>query len=454
MIKPDKELILISLPCASSLVFRSIFSFFLRTQLPASLVFLAALTPSAYKITFINQRVFWRKGDFRPKALVAITCLSSNAQSAYGLAERYRKAGSTVIMGGVHVSARPEEALEHCDSVVVGYADAVWKQLVEDHEKGALQKIYRGHPVEDFLTPVYPYLLKQPASVLRPMFLMLTRGCRYRCDFCLSDGRSQHARIEQVVELARRSRSFLPTHFADNNIYNDPERSKEFFRKLIPLKIRWFSQATIDIAFDDEALRLAAQSGCCGLLIGIETMQFGSYPKNSAGSIRTEADYFQALRRIRAHGIGIVGSFIVGLDSDTHRDYGKMLWFIVKSTVICQFMWVTMYTCIPYPGAVLYERLKREGRLIRHDLGKSFLPFFVYYRPRHMSTAGLTLWFFVLRIVSLACSTTGLLLVFSVVMAFHIDHMVLARFGNWGVFLHEIANFSRGLFGSLRALQG
>ena len=79
MIKPDKELILISLPCASSLVFRSIFSFFLRTQLPASLVFLAALTPSAYKITFINQRVFWRKGDFRPKALVAITCLSSNA---------------------------------------------------------------------------------------------------------------------------------------------------------------------------------------------------------------------------------------------------------------------------------------------------------------------------------------------------------------------------------------
>ena len=225
-----KELILISLPCTSLPLLRAFFVFFLKGRIPAGLLFLAALTPTDYKVTFINQRVFWRKRDFRPGVLVGITCLTPNAPEAYALAERFRAAGASVVMGGAHVSALPEEALEHCDSVVVGYADSVWKQVIADYEKGALQKIYRGEPVEDFLTPVFPYFRKLPPKVLHLMGIMLTRGCRYQCDFCVSPkGKFQRARVEQVVELARRARSWMPIPFADNNIYNDPALAKEFF---------------------------------------------------------------------------------------------------------------------------------------------------------------------------------------------------------------------------------
>jgi hypothetical protein len=142
-------------------------------------------------------------------------------------------------------------------------------------------------------------------------------------------------------------------------------------------------------------------------VIGIETLNFKSYPKNLAGAIETEEDYVKALRTIGSHGLHVQGSFVLGLDSDTHRDYWRLLRFFLRTFFQCQFQAVAISIVMPFPGSPLHDRLKREGRLLDLGANNSYLPWQVSFRPRNMSPFALVVWFVVLRAVSLFVSRWG-----------------------------------------------
>ena len=409
-----KELILVN-PRLSYLLFNFLQANAVGNPVPHSLHTLAALTPKDYKIKFINQKQLWLKKDFVGEVLVGITCLTSAVFEAYQLADKFRQAGSCVVLGGPHVSALPDEALQHCDSVVIGEAESAWGQVIRDYEAGALKKTYQGEPLEDFFTPVYDYFLHLDPGVLSRSGIHIDRGCKYHCDFCARISQwLRFVKIEQVIKLIKRikagnSNFFIrkpKLHFDCDNIYSSPLYAKELFKAMIPLKVRWAANCSIDIGFDEEALQLAKASGCRGFLIGFETIYPTEYGKTSLPQFRSAEDYRKAIANIKAHGITFMGSFILGIDRYGHRDYLRLLWFLMRVR-----LWMFVLTILtPFPGSALYERLKEEGRIISFDWRK-YIFLFCVIKPKHTSVLSVYAWFWFIRVLSVFFSPF-LLLVF------------------------------------------
>jgi radical SAM superfamily enzyme YgiQ (UPF0313 family) len=413
MPRPVKELILINPLCGNVFV-RYLYSLLFGFVIPQGLYTLAALTPPGYNIRIFSYKWFWGRRDFPAGALVGITCISSNVRAAYQLALRYRRAGAFVVMGGSHVSCLPDEALEYCDSVVVGEAESVWKELVSDFERGVLKKKYVGQPLDDFFTPAFDYFMRLPPLELFSAGIQTTRGCKYHCEFCAHPFvKYRNVKLHQVLDLIRRVKPiarYFPVYFRDDNVYSNPKYAKALFKALIPLRIRWASAASLDIAFDEEALQLAKDSGCVLLFIGFETIYPEQFVKTSLGQkVRTSADLLAAIRKVQSYGISVRGAFILGFDDYGHADYWKLLWFIIRARL--HFAAASILT--PFPGTKLRERLKKEGRIITDDWNK-YDATQVVIRPARMSPAALAGWFIVMRICFLFASTQFWPLIFSI----------------------------------------
>lgn len=241
-VTPKKELILIN-PGVSHSLIRIFFQFAFKKYIPFSLLTLLALTPKEYRTRVFNQKFFWFKQDFLKAkgALVGITAVTSSVDEAYKLADCYRRAGAYVVMGGPHVSALPQEALQHADSVVVGEAESAWHQLLSDFENSALKKIYTGLPVKDFFSLSYPYLLDLNPSLLYLSGLFVSRGCKYSCDFCARPKQQlRFVKIEQIVQLIKKMKGvykipFLSSqiiYFRDDNIFQTLLMQKNYSKGL------------------------------------------------------------------------------------------------------------------------------------------------------------------------------------------------------------------------------
>ena len=340
-------------------------SFFFRFN-PPLFVTLKALTPPGYHFREFNK-VTWKNRFFKKGKLVAITCFTSNSYEAYKIAKEFRRHGSTVIMGGPHVTHLPQEALQFCDAVVIGEAEAVWQDIVLDYEKGSLKRIYQGTPTEDYYQNVHETLLKSPPDVINN-FLETTRGCKYHCHFCsiphLAKGHLRKKPIEQIVELIQainpRKGQFLL--FIDNNIISDREYAKNLFKALIPLKVSWVSQCSIDLAKDDELLALAKQSGCAQLLVGFEISGY-SVEKNKKGKLSLADEYIALTRKLKGIGISVKAHFIVGFESDSYRS----LWDLWRFCF--QLMpYITVVSVLtPLPGSQLFNRMLKEDRITNYN---------------------------------------------------------------------------------------
>lgn len=370
---------------------------------------ISALTPPAYHITLHNQKLFWGHKDFVGERLVAISCSTFNAVSSYTIADRFRKAGSKVVMGGVHVSALPQEALMHCDAVVIGEAESVWPQIVRDYEKGELKRIYEAQPLEDYFSPCFDYFMKLDGRILYRIGLILSRGCKYHCEFCVPmSGKLRFIKMEQAAALIERVIRAVPRPwgikprllFQDINIFSDPNYAKELFRKLIPLNIRWMANSSLDIAFDDEALRLAQESGCCSLFIGFETINPLRFAKTSVGNVRTPDDYRQAIRKLKSHKIKVIGSFVLGFDEDTPMDYLGLIWFWLRAGLYV----VSLTMLTPFPGTPLFKKLESQNRILTYDWRKYDSLHHVVFQPKKMSPGVLQRWFVILRLFGLLAS--------------------------------------------------
>ncbi|MBF0330581.1 MAG: B12-binding domain-containing radical SAM protein [Candidatus Omnitrophica bacterium] len=355
----SRTLILVNPPSGNAAL--AIFSTALRNYPPFFCV-LKALTPERYRVIEYN-RFLWQSRYAQANALVAISCFTSNSAEAYKIAREFRKQGSKVVMGGPHVSFFPDEALEFCDSVVIGPAESVWDTIIADYESNTLKPVYHGAYSQEAQARTYQYLLKAPIEITAS-FLQASRGCKFNCYFCSIHAITGHhlpeRTLEELLTLIKRVTPYKKAiSFIDNNIYIDPAYAKELFRAMIPLKIKWTGDASIDIAKDDEAVQLLKESGCHTLLIGFEIIS-SSKETARGGKFAYVNDYIQLTRKLQKAGVRVKAQFIFGFPGDNWRTLAKIWWFCFKlrpSTTVLSFL-------TPLPGSRFLDDSIREERLI------------------------------------------------------------------------------------------
>lgn len=333
---------------------------------PLNLAILAGLTPSDVEVQIVDECV--DPVDFHTDAdLIGVTAMTNMAPTAYYIADQFRARGKTVVLGGVHVTVAPQEAVSHCDAVVVGEAEYLWPRVIEDYRKGNLQKLYRADRLFDMKGAARPRrdLLKLNRYIF-PQTVETARGCPFDCDFCSvsrTAGRSYRFRpLEDVLEELHSFAENRSVLFIDDIINGNRRHAQELFQAIAPLKLRWGAQATMLLAQDEELLELARESGCTMLFIGFETFSNAGLKKLGKPSNWHER-FFQVVERLHAKNIGIWGAFVLGLDADT-RDSLKETVRVVKEAKLefAQFCCLT-----PLPGTALYRQYVAEGRLRQED---------------------------------------------------------------------------------------
>jgi radical SAM superfamily enzyme YgiQ (UPF0313 family) len=350
---------------------------------------LAAYTPSDVDIRIIDENVEPIQFSDMPD-LVGITTLTATARRAYEIADTYRGLGTKVVLGGIHASMIPEEALKHADSVVVGEAENIWETVLSDAASGGLEKIYRNEGFIDYARPRFPRRdLIHPKRYWIANGVQTSRGCPHNCNFCsvsLFTGRKPRMRevdnvLEEVDALPpSKIASKKIVAFLDDNVAAKPSRAKELFKALKPMNILWGSQACITFAYDEELLGLAVESGCRFLLIGLETLS--SRTLEDIGKRQNSIErYEEALRNLRKSGILVLGAFMFGFDSDDELAFSDTLRFALRNKLpLAQFSVLT-----PYPGTRVYSQLRHENRLEeRYWFDPSWMSRMVF-KPKGMS---------------------------------------------------------------------
>ncbi|MCK4598819.1 radical SAM protein [Candidatus Bipolaricaulota bacterium] len=359
-----------------------------------SLLTLAALTPKEFEVEYVEVADLNEEDSLRDDCdLVAISSYSAQIYEAYELADRYRRRNVPVVMGGLHVTALPEEAREHCTSVVVGEGEALWSQVLADLRNGGLQPYYVQSPLGSYdlmSAPIPRYDLLDPDKYNR-LTVQTSRGCPHRCEFCASSillspkyKLKPVSKVLEEIQAIKRiwDRPFI--EFADDNTFVDFRHSKELLRALIKEKVRWFTETDISVARDSELLSLMRDSGCKMVLIGLESTRKESLDGielNANWKMRQQEDYIDAIARIQSYGIRVIGCFVLGLDGDTPQIFGEVHNFVKDSGLYD--VQITFQTA--FPGTPLYNRLKREGRIIRARAWELCTLFDINHVPKNMT---------------------------------------------------------------------
>jgi radical SAM superfamily enzyme YgiQ (UPF0313 family) len=351
----------------------------------------AALTPPDWRIDIVDEKV--ERLDLEREAdLVGITSMTTTVNRGYEIADHFRSRGIKVVMGGMHVSALPEEALRHCDSVVVGEAEGLWPAAVRDFEQNRLKPVYRHDhafpPLKAIPTPNWEAYRSK--NYLPVHFVETTRGCPIDCEFCAVStafgGTYRNRPLEEVLAELRSLRPFdgLFTlkncvFFVDDNIVSNRAYARELLGRIADLKLHWFGQASVNIANDPEILRLCQRSGCVGVFIGFETLSPETL--SAVGKrVNRPGQYYDVVQKIHDHGIGIDGSFVFGFDTDDEGVFDHTLEFVTKAKLeVAYFSILT-----PYPGTRLHQRLDREGRILSRDWS-IYDANHVVYQPRNFT---------------------------------------------------------------------
>jgi radical SAM superfamily enzyme YgiQ (UPF0313 family) len=331
-----------------------------------ALPILAGLSPTDVKISFTDDLLtpIDLGKDLKEVDLVGITVLSKTALRAYDIADAYRKKGIPVVLGGIHPTALPEEAKEHADSVVLGEAEEVWPHLIEDARMGNPKPFYRQEGYTELSRMPMPRRDILPKRGYLPVdVVQVSRGCPFRCEFCSVQkffGETHRLRpISAVVDEVRR----LPHRwmmFNDDNIIGNPSYSKELLKALIPLKKKWFGQASLTGLKKVENVELLAKSGCAGLLIGFESLSKPNLIRSQKYQ-NDPTEYREIIHSLHRFGIAICGSFIFGFDEDDPSVFEETVSFAIQTKLFS----VIFMILTPYPGTAFYHRVKNEGRLVQ-----------------------------------------------------------------------------------------
>ncbi len=370
------------------------------------LLTLAGLTPDRFDVEY-HEIADLRKLPELPEHfdLVALSTFTAQLKEAYTVADYYRARGIPVVMGGITVSALPEEAGEHSSSVVVGEGEPLWPEALRDFEVGRLMPRYAQSPPGQFdlrAAPMPRFDLLDPAKYNR-LTVQTSRGCPHRCEFCASSilltPRYKLKPVDKVIAEIREIKKLWPRpfiEFADDNSFVHPEHYKRLLRELARERVRWFTEADVRVAGDSELLGLMRDAGCQQVLIGLESSRRASLEGlelKDNWKARQLDTYKAAIAKIQSYGITVNGCFILGLDADTPEVFDDVLAFVHESGLY--EVQVTFLTA--FPGTPLYYRLKREGRILRDGAWELCTLFDINFRPKNMSVEQLQTGF--LRLV-------------------------------------------------------
>ena len=357
------------------------------------LLTLAGMTPAPNEVAYIEVADI-HELDTLPENfdLVAISSYSAQIDEAYQLAECYREFGIPVVMGGPHVTVLPDEALQYCDSVVVGEGEACWRDVLLDAEHGLLKQRY-GHRNSDYNladSPIPAFELLDITKYNR-LTVQTSRGCPFLCEFCAASttltNRYKQKPIPNVLQEIDRILTIWDhpfIEFADDNSFVNHSYWKALLPQLQGKSLRWFAETDLSVANDTELLKLMRETGCAQVLIGLESpVEAGLHGIELHGDwkFRNFSRYKEAINTIQSHGITVNGCFVIGLDGHTNDIFDEVFSF-VKDSGLYEVQ-ITVMT--PFPGTPLYARLQKEGRLIEDSNWKKCTLFDVNYYPSHMT---------------------------------------------------------------------
>ncbi len=336
-----------------------------------SLLSVAAETPSWATVQIVDEQLEGIPWD-ADADLVGITCMTALAPRAYEIAGVFRQRGIPVVLGGMHPSFQPKEALRHAEAVVVGEAEGVWPRVVEDAAAGRLSGIYRSKGPVDLtnLKPLPRHLLRG-AGYATLQAVQATRGCPHQCRFCsVSAFHGGVFRKRPVVDVVSEIEA-LPERFfifVDDNLTAEREYARELFEALIPLRKRWMTQSTLAIAEDTGLVELASQAGCMGIFAGLETFSEGNLAsvEKSFNQART---YRDKVAYLHSRGIGVEAGIVFGFDGDRPDVFSRTLKLLDEIQV--DLVQVSIYTPLPVsptapgtdestPGVRHFESMKER----------------------------------------------------------------------------------------------
>lgn len=349
------------------------------------LTLLAAMFPKHYQVEIVNEVT--DEVDVEADVdLVGITGLTCVIKRAYEIADRFRKRGVKVILGGVHPSLLPEEAKEHADSVLIGEAEGILHQLLHDFEEKRLKPFYKNREWSELKGLPFPrrdLLSKHHHSLFKT--IETTRGCPNRCDFCsvpIINGRRY--RLRPLSEIDQELSSFIRkkgeyVFLSDDNVTARREHALGLFEIFKRHQVKWMGFTTIRIAMDEEVLRKAGESGCLSLFIGFESLVQENLDGVSKKFVPAE-ELGPLVKTIQRHGIGIQGAFIFGFDEDDPSIFKKTVDFVQRHHIELP----TFSILTPFPGTPLQKRLEEEGRITDHDWSHYDMSH-VVFRPQRMT---------------------------------------------------------------------
>ena len=360
------------------------------------LLTLAGMTPKDVEVEYIDvpdpSTLADLPGDFDA---VAISSFTAQIKEAYKLADRYRATGVKVFMGGMHVTARPDEALQHADSVLIGEGESLWPRMLDDWRKNRLQPRYDSRPYNfDLARSPMPRFELLDVSKYNRITVQTQRGCPYNCDFCGAsirlDPRFKPKPIPRVIEEIHRIKEIWAhpfIEFADDNTFADKARGRDLVRALLPEGLRWFTETDISIARDPELLAMMKDAGCAQILVGLESPSAGldGLEHKANWKLKQRENYRRAIETIQDAGVTVNGCFVLGLDGQDATCFDAVFDF-VRETGLYEVQ-ITVMTA--FPNAPLYDRLARAGRLIEPEAWETCTLFDVNYRPEMMSVGEL-----------------------------------------------------------------
>ncbi len=366
------------------------------------LLIVASLTPDIFEIKIIDEN--FETIDFDEDFdIIGITGMTQQASRGYEIADRFRQRGVYTVMGGIHATTVPYDAKLHADTVIVGEAEEIWPEFIEDFLAGKQKQFYKssnskGIDINKSPIPRYDLLNTHYYKTVWPQ---TTRGCPHQCEFCVASNiygsKYRHKTIEHVInelEIVNNLWSNPTISFADDNMFVNRPFAKDLITEFKTLKFSWIAQSDISIGDDNELLDLLYDSGCESVFVGLESVSEKNLhlidPRN--WKQKRLHRYPELIKNIQSHGIGVHASFVIGLDNDDLDTFQQIIDFTLENNLFG----VTALILTPYPGCSLRVRLQKEGRLLQKDWrfynggNITFLP--KHLTPQQLKDGLLKIW--------------------------------------------------------------
>lgn len=331
---------------------------------PLPIAALAGLTPHDVEIAFYDDRM--EAIDFdRPADLVAIPIETYTAKRAYQIASDFRARGIPVVMGGFHATLAPDEAARHAEAVVIGEAENLWPELIDDARHGRLKRIYKADAQPDLASVRYDRSLFRGKRYLPIRLIETGRGCKFPCDFCaiqaFFDRTARHRPVDAIVsELESLKQDARVFFFVDDNFAADLGFAADLAEAIAPLGVRWITQMSINAAHDEAFLARLRRAGCVGVLIGFESLDPAVLRAMRKSFNTMKGGFGVALSNLRRHDIRVYGTFVFGYGETRQEAFEEAAQFAIDH----RFYIAAFNHLTPFPGTPLYRQLQQDNRLI------------------------------------------------------------------------------------------